>query len=560
MFLTYFRLTVQGELIREVFFRKGLNLILDVTSGAVRDSGNNVGKTTLLRCVDFCLGSSGKDLYTDAEFKSINDEVFEFLHGRDVVFHLGLSSNVSELHIERTLNGMSRINGEDFSEQAFLERIGRELFRLRGKKPSVRQLLNKFIRIGEHQAANTLRFLHPTTSSAEYEPVWLFLFGFDEQELFQRRRDLQSRLKSVGAQLAGFKGVSKSALRQTIAVVDRDLQRKQEQISRFDVGPAVKTEIDQLSGLREKITNISLRVSHLQVQVRSSERTIKSLHAAATNIDTSRLEELYSAANRELPDLSRKFSELQEFHNAMVKNKVAFVQENLDKTRKQLTEAEALLASLTKEESGYLKSISDRGSLADLNKVHAEINQLHENRGEKTGLLSRMEKLEEEKQEASVALQQADLAVRAGQQTIDQRLLQFNRSFSEYSRRLYGEEYILYCDFRSVSGVNVVEFKINNVSGNEGTGKKRAQVAAFDLAYLQVQSELNASTVRFTLHDRLESVSSNQLQTLFDIAENIDGQYLVCVLADKLASVDPTLVRNATVLRLSQEDKFFRLP
>nr|WP_225936943.1 DUF2326 domain-containing protein [Myxococcus sp. RHSTA-1-4] len=176
------------------------------------------------------------------------------------------------------------------------------------------------------------------------------------------------------------------------------------------------------------------------------------------------------------------------------------------------------------------------------------------------GLLSRIEELEKELEDTRKVLDEAEAAIAASQHAVDKRLEIFNAAFSDYSRRLYGEEYVVYYDAREVKGRKRYEFKISNVAGNEGTGKKRAQIAAFDLAYMKLQSDLRSDTVRFTLHDQVETVSVNQLQTLFELAESVEGQFLVCVLADKLASVDDALVKRAAVLRLSQEDKFFRLP
>ena len=57
---------IGGEIIRDIFFRDGLNLIVDETptiSG--KETGNNVGKTTVLKLIDFCLGASAKNIYTD---------------------------------------------------------------------------------------------------------------------------------------------------------------------------------------------------------------------------------------------------------------------------------------------------------------------------------------------------------------------------------------------------------------------------------------------------------------------------------------------------------------
>ena len=244
----------------------------------------------------------------------------------------------------------------------------------------------------------------------------------------------------------------------------------------------------------------------------------------------------------------------------MIENKVQFVQQSIGRVRSQLQAREAELASLTNQESELLQSVSALGTFTDLNKIHAEISKLRENRGEKVGLVSRIEEIEQRESEVRESLTVANESIVSNQRGVDKRVEQFNRAFSEYSNNLYGDKYILYYDSREVNGTKRFEFKIANATGNEGTGKKRAQIAAFDLAYLKTQSELHAETVRFTLHDRLETISKNQLQTLFEIAEEIDGQFLVCVLADKLVSLDSALIDKATILKLSQSDKFFRIP
>lgn len=53
------KLIIEGTsgIIRDIEFKKGLNLILDDTpSDNIRATGNNVGKTTVLKLIDFCLG------------------------------------------------------------------------------------------------------------------------------------------------------------------------------------------------------------------------------------------------------------------------------------------------------------------------------------------------------------------------------------------------------------------------------------------------------------------------------------------------------------------------
>ena len=93
------RLTISGDNgeIRNLTFHKGLNLIVDktVTSDDASRTGNNVGKTTVLRLIDFCLGNSADSLYKDPENKSeVNHEVKDFLTSQRVLITLELVDNL----------------------------------------------------------------------------------------------------------------------------------------------------------------------------------------------------------------------------------------------------------------------------------------------------------------------------------------------------------------------------------------------------------------------------------------------------------------------------------
>ena len=60
---------------------------------------------------------------------------------------------------------------------------------------------------------------------------------------------------------------------------------------------------------------------------------------------------------------------------------------------------------------------------------------------------------------------------------------EFNIIFKSYSEKLYNEKYLFYYDseWRQKGGR---PFSIGNLLGNMGTGKQRALIIAFDLAYL----------------------------------------------------------------------------
>ena len=108
MFLKSLRLENNLGVIRDIPFHSGINLIVDETPiDSTEATGNNVGKTTILRLIDFCFGGSPRDIYTDPENrKSEHKLVKDFLQITHVLITLILTADLvdsmaNEIFIER---------------------------------------------------------------------------------------------------------------------------------------------------------------------------------------------------------------------------------------------------------------------------------------------------------------------------------------------------------------------------------------------------------------------------------------------------------------------------
>ena len=113
MFLKNLKIKNNGHVIRDISFHKGINLIIDETKTEdKRESGNNVGKTTVLRLIDFCLGGKGENIYKDTEFKSkSNTQIETFLKKNNVIIALILKDDLddeSSKEIEVSRNFLKR--------------------------------------------------------------------------------------------------------------------------------------------------------------------------------------------------------------------------------------------------------------------------------------------------------------------------------------------------------------------------------------------------------------------------------------------------------------------
>ena len=128
MFIKSLTITTGSKVIREIEFHRGLNLIVDESEHQI--TGNSVGKTTVLKLIDFCLGADRKNIYVDPETK--RDEyklVKDFLIENKVLITLILTSDLdndkaNEIFIERNFlstvkEGLRRINGQQILAENF---------------------------------------------------------------------------------------------------------------------------------------------------------------------------------------------------------------------------------------------------------------------------------------------------------------------------------------------------------------------------------------------------------------------------------------------------------
>ncbi|MDR1895915.1 MAG: DUF2326 domain-containing protein [Prevotellaceae bacterium] len=68
---------------------------------------------------------------------------------------------------------------------------------------------------------------------------------------------------------------------------------------------------------------------------------------------------------------------------------------------------------------------------------------------------------------------------------------------------------------------------------------------------------LDIHCLHFIMHDQLENIHGNQLNTLFNVANNMNCQYIVPILRDKIpVNVE---ISKYEILSLSQDNKLFRV-
>lgn len=554
-----------GE-IRNISFKKGVNLIVDKSTVNNNETGNSVGKTTALRSLDFCLGCKQDLFYTDPEFKKDNEIIKNFLIDNEVEFTLTLSSNNnSSLKIFRKAlpepKVFCKINDQEYTNlKNFCHDLKVALFYSSAEKPTLRQIMTRVIRDTPDKMSNTLKTLYNKSNYSEYETLNLFLFGFEDASLLSEKQVATRKLKKLESELKLLtKLKSKNALEQSLEVINREIEASSQKIDNYDLGALYDQQMIELNSIKTEIAKFSLELASMNMRRTLNEQAINNLLEQQDNSNPDDLKKLYKEATDRVGALNKTFEDSLNFYNQMIVKKVEFINSQMQFLNKEIDSKTKSLNIWLKKESDILKELSKLGSLSDLQTLQKDINKLYENKGGFENSLNQIEEYESKLSYITLKLKDISSRIDKFIHNFDRNLNIFNKYFATYTRQLYNEEYILSYEYKS----ELFQFTIDPIGsiqskGNLGDGKKKAQVSAFDLAYLSFQEEISSRYIRFVAHDGIEAIHQNQIKTLFDIAAKINGQYIVAVLKDKLASIDSKTLAKSTILELSEHDKFFK--
>ena len=236
MFIKKLIISTPRKVIRNIEFHKGLNLIVDDTPTInTQLTGNNVGKTTVLKLVDFCLGGEANEIYIDFEDKkSEYEEVKKFLIEQEVLITLILTEDLDsvdkskQIIIERNFLPRSRairnINGEPILDKDFENKLMSLLIpNQKSEKPSFRQIISHNIRYKDENINNTLKTLSKYTSDSEYETLYLFLLGCNFNNGAKRQAILTKLKQEENYKNRLEKNQSKESYEIALTILDNEI-------------------------------------------------------------------------------------------------------------------------------------------------------------------------------------------------------------------------------------------------------------------------------------------------------------------------------------------------
>lgn len=565
MFLKSLKIENGNTVVRDISFHKGINLIIDETKTPdKKESGNNVGKTTVLRLIDYCLGGKGENIYKDTEFiQNTNTEVENFLKKNNIIITLSLVDDLdnplTEICISR--NFLSRndkiieINGESYKDKETLAKeLKKRIFNSEEDKPTFRQIVSKNIRDEKNRLQNTLYVLHVTTTKDVYEPLFLFWLGIELNTNTYKIKLNRDRKIEENLQIRLRKEGTLSMVNQSLLVIERSIQELESKKETFHLNPSFEKELSELNRVKFDLNRYVTELSRYEMRKELIVESKTELESEKSNVNAVQILTLYDEAKALIPNLQKSFEDTLQFHNQMIDEKLHYIIRELPDLDRNIAVIKREINLLLAKEKKLTIHLKKKGAADDLQKLIVELNSEYEKKGKNEELKRLWEQTIKNVTEIDHKLSQINENLCSKDELIQQRVAKFNEYFSDVTYKLYGEREILSAD----STEKGYEFKITPVAGNPGTGKKKSQIAAFDLAYIQFADNMNIRCLHFILNDQIENIHVNQIENLLtEIVLETNCQYILPVLRDKLP--DDIEVTQYGVLTLSQYDKLFKI-
>lgn len=574
MFLKLLRIETEDEVLRELHFHKGINLIVDDTPTSTNDTnelktGNNVGKTTVLKLIDFCFGAKAKNIYTDPENERQDYELVKnFLIDYKVVITLVLKEDLDdddsdEIVIRRNFLSRNKVlrqvNDKNCTEDEFEEQIRMLLFPdVTEGKPTLRQLLSHNIRYSDESIGHTLKVLNRYTKDVEYETLYLYLFGCK----FEGGQKKQELLTKIGQEISFKerleKKQTKNAYEAALALVEREIQNLNEKKANLNINENYEEDLAHYTQIKYEKNKTAELISNLEIRMNIIVETQRDMEQEMSDIDLQQLRQIYFQAGTQFEKIQHTFEELVTYHNKMVVEKIRFISKELPELNSKITDERKRLDTLCEEEREYATIVAQGDTFAELEKLIEELNEKYRQKGEYESIISQMEDVDTNIKQYREELDEIDQKIFTDdfEDTVKNQINKFNVFFSEVSKKLYGETYAIKYE-TEINKKQQKMYKFSTFNANMSSGEKQGEILCFDLAYIQFADSEKMPCVHFLLNDKKELVHDNQLVNVMDYVSDKNVQFVASILKDKLP--DKLRKEEFYVIELSQDNKLLRI-
>lgn len=535
-----------------VTFKNGLNVIMGKPQNKKtpdeKSTTNGIGKSLLIKIIDFCLGS---------------DKIKEWMEPlKDWIFTLEISIDDTAHLISRAVNNQKHItfNGEEITLTKFRDRI-KELLSL-SSDFSFRQILNRFLRKGKVAYNNYLTTI-PKEKDSNTLLVIAYLLGL-KYSLCQQKIDLKKDLDSNKDLLS--RSQKDPSFRELFGIgkydIDLELSNIEFDINRLENEIANKNYAENYAEIQEKANLISDSLDDLNNKKFVLENRIATINEALNReilVDLLDVQKLYHDVNIFFSEnLKHSLEDVETFHKRlllkrkeMLSKDLLLLQDELRNITKQIEEQNSQL----NERLDFLKTHSA------MDKYVVAIRQIDSLKAKQKELIhvSNIEKDIKTKIETiKTNIAKSNIQAQVYLDSIESLRDAISKQFVTMAKTFYANKKSA-LTIKVNDGDNQIRFNIEaRITSDGSDGIQEIITFCFDWVLLTQ----NTTKQGFIYHDSLllANVERRQKEILFKTIENLcgdDKQYIININEDQIDGFnDDTkkIINDNTVLVLTDAD------
>ncbi|RPI15736.1 MAG: DUF2326 domain-containing protein [Ignavibacteriae bacterium] len=358
-----------------VDFRGGINIVLGIYSEGKKTTGiNGIGKSTLIRLIDFCLLSGSAE-------KIFSQNKYSFLRKEEHSVSLKFSFAKKRYLIKRNFNNNKEIlfgsnegNLDTFRKDELKEILNNIFFPIENKNILIssnkyRSLMNFFVKddLDNQKRIEPLNFLgYNGANTRDISIINFYLLDIPNNniiqfdEILKKYNSLNNAKSIIENTIENSTGKSFDEIRSEQIRVDSEIKILEGSLQEYEFLPSYKYVEKELVELTSRISKKLEELHFYSLNLRK----LRESYEYSTEIDTNKIEMIYSEVSENFASMVRKtLDELIIFKREIIENRQRFLLKKEEGFLQKIKLINEDISALEIQRSSLLKQLKEKGGL-----------------------------------------------------------------------------------------------------------------------------------------------------------------------------------------------------
>lgn len=546
------KLYCNKESFHTICFKDGLNIVMgksdDVKENRNKKTLNGVGKSLIIKLIDFCLGSDKNENWENP------------LKGW--IFCLDYTLGNKEHKIKRSVDNPGRIflDDKELKLKEFREEIKNQLDI--ANEFTYRECINRYLRKGKKAYTNYFTTV-PGEKDCNTLTILIYLLGLDytkcsEKITLKKNLDENRNLLNKAEKDSNFRtlfGSDEIDIDVELANIDFEIDNLKNDLKEYKFA-------ENFNDVKSKADNASFKLDQLNNKKYLIESNIKFITESISreiSVNLKSVKEIYEEVNLFWSDaLIKSLEEVNSFHYRLLEQRKTALNKDLINQKNELEKIEKSILKTNAELNSCLEFLDTHQAMDKYIVIVKKIDQLKEKKNNiqqiRTFEKKIKQNIEKIKQDMSIANLKAEVYLDENIKKLDK----LNSEFMFLAKTFYEDKKSALL-IKNNDGENQQRFNIDaRITSDGSDGIQEVITFCFDWILLNC----NKIKQGFIYHDSLliADVESRQKEILFDLANQLciknNRQYIININSDQILGFNEkviNLINEKTILTLTDK-------